>query len=63
MSIGNEALTAEEAGQALPDAKFVFDGPGAALIVIDPQNDFLCPDSAGWPVFGRSVSPRSRART
>jgi hypothetical protein len=34
MSISNEALTAE---QALPDAKFVFDRPGAALVVIDPK--------------------------
>jgi len=24
--------------------------------VIDPQNDFLSPDGAGWPVFGRSVT-------
>ena len=56
MSISNEALTAEEAEQALPDAKFVFDRPGAALVVIDPQNDFLSPDGAGWPVFGRSVT-------
>jgi nicotinamidase-related amidase len=28
----------------------------AALVVIDPQNDFLSPDGAGWPVFGQSVT-------
>jgi len=46
----------EEAGQALPDAGFVFSRPAAALVVIDPQNDFLSPDGAGWPVFGQSVT-------
>jgi hypothetical protein len=46
----------EEAGQVLPDAKFVFNRAGAALVVIDPQNDFLSPDGAGWPVFGQSVT-------
>ena len=29
--------------QVLPDAGFVFDRPRAALVVIDPQNDFLSP--------------------
>jgi nicotinamidase-related amidase len=40
----------------LPDVGFVFDKPRAALVVIDPQNDFLSPDGAGWPVFGQSVT-------
>jgi len=47
----------EEALPVLPDAGFVFDRPRAALVVIDPQNDFLSPDGAGWPVFGQSASP------
>jgi nicotinamidase-related amidase len=46
----------EGAEQVLPDAGFVFDRPRAALVVIDPQNDFLSPDGAGWPVFGHSVT-------
>ncbi len=25
-------------------------------MVIDPQNDFLSPDGAGWPLFGQSVT-------
>ena len=41
------------AGQVLPDAEFVWDRSRAALVVIDPQNDFLSPDGAGWPVFGQ----------
>ena len=31
----------EAAAQALPDSGFVFSRPEAALVVIDPQNDFL----------------------
>jgi nicotinamidase-related amidase len=47
---------AEAAAQALPDSGFVFSRPDAALVVIDPQNDFLSPKGAGWPVFGQSVT-------
>jgi hypothetical protein len=54
--------TIAEADQVLPDAKFVFDQSQAALVVIDPQNDFLSPDGAGWPVFGRSVTEKQHGR-
>ncbi len=40
----------------LPNATFVFEADRAALVVIDPQNDFLSPNGAGWPVFGQSVT-------
>ncbi len=40
----------------LPDAGFVFDRSRAALVVIDPQNDFLSPNGAGWAVFGKGVT-------
>jgi nicotinamidase-related amidase len=50
------ARDGQETAQVLPDAGFVFDRAGAALVVIDPQNDFLSPDGAGWPVFGQSVT-------
>lgn len=50
------AWRSEQAQQVLPDAGFVFDRPRAALVVIDPQNDFLSPEGAGWPVFGQSVT-------
>jgi hypothetical protein len=45
----------EEAGQVLPDAKFVFDRPGAALVVIDPRNDFLSREAGGLRVGSRAV--------
>ena len=47
--------------QALPDAGFVFDPHRAALVVIDPQNDFLSPNGAGWPVFGQGVTENNVA--
>ena len=42
------AQGSEEALPVLPDPGFVFDRPRAALVVIDPQNDSLSPDGAGW---------------
>jgi nicotinamidase-related amidase len=42
--------------EGLPSSDFVFDGDRAALVVIDPQNDFLSAAGAGWPVFGDSVT-------
>ena len=50
------ARGSEEDGPVLPDAGFMFSRPAAALVVIDPQNDFLSPGGAGWPVFGPSVT-------
>ena len=32
----------------------------AALVVINPQNDFLSPDGAGWPFFGEGVTAERR---
>jgi nicotinamidase-related amidase len=56
-SAGNGSPTeGSPSEQVLPDAGFVFRRPRAALVVIDPQNDFLSPDGAGWPVFGQSVT-------
>ena len=56
------ARGSEETLPVLPDAGFVFDRPRAALVVIDPQNDFLSPDGAGWPVFGQSVTEKQHGR-
>jgi nicotinamidase-related amidase len=52
----SETAPNDGAMPSLPDSGFVFDRPRAALVVIDPQNDFLSPDGAGWPVFGRGVT-------
>ncbi|MCV6605995.1 MAG: cysteine hydrolase [Porticoccaceae bacterium] len=45
--------TAEEGG--LPDPGVSFTRGNTALVVTDPQNDFLSPDGVTWGVVGKSV--------
>jgi nicotinamidase-related amidase len=40
---------------ALPSSDFVLDRAHVALVITDPQIDFLSPDGASWPVFGESI--------
>ncbi len=40
---------------ALPDAGFTLDKTRAALVVTDPQIDFLSPEGVTWKVVGESV--------
>lgn len=35
---------------------FKLDPRRAALVVVDPQNDFLSPDGVSWPFFGDSIT-------
>lgn len=39
----------------LPDPGFTIDDK-TAVVIIDPQNDFLSPKGVGWGVFGKSVT-------
>jgi nicotinamidase-related amidase len=39
----------------LPDPGMQIDAPRTALVVTDPQNDFLSPEGATWGVVGKSV--------
>ncbi|MHC6226317.1 cysteine hydrolase family protein [Pseudomonas sp. X10] len=41
---------------ALPVSTFEWDLSRTALVVIDPQIDFMSPEGAGWPIFGESVT-------
>ncbi|MHA6205648.1 cysteine hydrolase [Dyella soli] len=41
---------------ALPASTFRWDASRTALVVIDPQIDFMSPKGAGWPIFGQSVT-------
>lgn len=45
----------EPATPGLPSSKFQLDLAHAALVVTDPQNDFLSPNGAAWSVFGPSI--------
>ncbi len=46
---------APPAKPALPETGFKLDGKRAALVVTDPQIDFLSPDGVTWGVVGKSV--------
>lgn len=41
---------------ALPNPEMKLDLERTALVVIDPQIDFLSPKGAAWPAFGESVT-------
>ncbi|HZZ51852.1 MAG TPA: cysteine hydrolase [Pseudonocardia sp.] len=46
----------EPAEPALPQPEFVLDHSRAALVLTDPQNDFLSPAGVTWEVFGPSIT-------
>ncbi len=52
---------AEPLDPALPSSGFVLDHARAALVVTDPQIDFLSADGVAWSVFGASVEENDTA--
>lgn len=44
------------ANPALPASTFKWDASRTAMVVIDPQIDFMSPKGNGWSVFGKSVT-------
>ncbi|WP_448092549.1 cysteine hydrolase [Pseudomonas lini] len=46
---------ADPADPALPNPGMKIDLSRAALVVIDPQIDFLSPEGVSWGVFGKSI--------
>lgn len=50
------SIYAEPQHPALPPSGFVLDHEHAALVITDPQVDFLSPEGVSWPVFGDSIS-------
>jgi nicotinamidase-related amidase len=53
-SVSN-GLYSDPSDPALPRTGFALVRAKAALVVIDPQNDFLTPDGAAWGFVGESV--------
>ncbi len=49
-------LSASAGFAQLPDPGMKIDPANTALVVTDPQNDFLSPDGVTWGVVGRSVT-------
>jgi nicotinamidase-related amidase len=50
------AAVAPQAGAQLPDPGMDVDVANTALVITDPQNDFLSPDGVTWGVVGESVT-------
>ena len=48
--------SAGQAAAQLPDPGMTIDPANTALVVTDPQNDFLSPDGVTWGVVGESVT-------
>jgi len=48
-------LWVADAQAQLPDPGMEFDVANTALVITDPQNDFLSPDGVTWGVVGQSV--------
>ena len=46
----------KEADMALPNPGMKIDIDHTAMVIIDPQNDFLSPDGVTWGVVGESVT-------
>jgi nicotinamidase-related amidase len=49
-------LTASVAQAQLPDPGLAIDPERTALVLIDPQNDFLSPEGVTWGLVGKSVT-------
>jgi nicotinamidase-related amidase len=49
-------LYTEPAAPALPRSGFRLDPSRAAVVLTDPQIDFLSPDGVSWAVFGDSIT-------
>ena len=47
---------ADPSDPALPPSTFVFDADRAALVITDPQTDFLGEDGAAYAVFAESIA-------
>lgn len=45
----------DPAEPGLPTNGFQFDRSKAALVAVDPQNDFLSPSGVTWPLVGESI--------
>ena len=48
--------TAPKAAAQLPDPGMTIDLENTAIVITDPQNDFLSPDGVTWGVVGASVT-------
>ena len=56
LAIAAFAMFAQSATAQIPNPGMTINPDNTALVVIDPQNDFLSPDGVTWGVVGESVT-------
>jgi len=56
MTVAMFAITSGAVNAALPDPGVLLTRGDTALVVTDPQNDFLSPKGVAWGVVGESVT-------
>ena len=56
LACGLISVTASNSLAQLPDPGMVIDSGRTALVITDPQNDFLSPEGVTWGVVGESVT-------
>jgi len=54
--VGMTVLAASPAQAQLPDPGLTIDRNRTAIVITDPQNDFLSPDGVTWGLVGKSVT-------
>ncbi len=47
----------------LPESDMAIDADRVAIVVTDPQNDFLSPEGVAWPLVGESVTENNTVET
>ncbi|MCU7811400.1 MAG: cysteine hydrolase [Candidatus Thiodiazotropha sp. (ex Notomyrtea botanica)] len=55
-ALGLNAIISTQSVAALPVPGFKIDPARTAVVITDPQNDFLSPDGVTWGVVGKSVT-------
>ena len=56
LALATCALVSQGAAAQLPDPGMTVDLGNTALVITDPQNDFLSPEGVAWGVVGKSVT-------
>ena len=62
LSVGFVIGLAQTATAELPDPGMRIDSRNTALVITDPQNDFLSPEGVTWGVVGKSVTANNTVK-
>ena len=62
LSLLSSAVSVDLAQAQLPDPGMEIDPERTAIVITDPQNDFLSPDGVMWKVVGESVTKNNTVK-